>query len=254
MNENNNEREQSFIKRNAGALVAIIFGLLTIIGAIFIMYVNTYAKADEVAIHAINHSEIVEVTIDDALIIFEPPTTGVKTGIIFYPGGKVEAHAYAPLLQNLASEGYLTVIYQMPYNLAILKPGAADTVMKHFPEIQNWYIGGHSLGGVAASSYASKNADKLAGYFALASYPSSDLSEQPLNMLSIYGTNDEVLNYKNYEKYKVNAPENAKYVEIEGGNHAFFGNYGAQKGDGQATISREEQQAQTIMYLLEFLR
>lgn len=242
------------MNKNKGAIFALVFGLLTLIAGSFLIYANTYAKADEIAIQAINHNEIVEVTIDGDLIIFQPPAIETNTGVIFYPGGKVEAHAYAPLMQNLASEGYLTVIYQMPYNLAILKSGAADTVMEHFPEIQNWYIGGHSLGGVAASSYASKNADKLAGYFALASYPSSDLSNQPLNMLSIYGTNDEILNYDNYEKYKVNAPENAKYVEIEGGNHAFFGNYGAQKGDGQATISREEQQAQTIMYLLEFLR
>lgn len=252
MYENNTQHEQSFIKRNKGALVAIIFGLLTIFGSIFIIYINTYAQADEIAIQIINNSETVDITVDDALITFQPLNSKVETGIIFYPGGKVEPYAYAPLMQELAKEGYLVTIYQMPYNLAIFKTNAADKVLEQYPEIKSWYIGGHSLGGAMASSYASKNAEKLLGYFALAAYPSSDLSDQPIKMLSIHGTEDEILNYKNYEKYRINAPENTEYLEIQGGNHAYFGNYGTQKGDGVATISREEQQTQTIKYLLDF--
>ncbi len=242
------------MNKNKGAIFALVFGLLTLIAGSFLIYANTYAKADEIAIQAINHNEIVEVTIDGDLIIFQPPAIETNTGVIFYPGGKVEAHSYAPLMQELASEGYLAVIYQMPYNLAVFKKNAADAVINHFPEIETWYVGGHSLGGAMASSYASKNADKLAGYFALAAYPSSDLSDQPIKMLSIHGSEDQILNYESYEKYRDNAPEKAKYVEIQGGNHAYFGNYGTQKSDGLATISREEQQAQTIMYLLEFFK
>lgn len=154
MNETVSQREPSFIKRNKGALVAIIFGLLTIIGSIFIIYVNTYAKADETAIQTLNNSKLVDITIDGALVIMQPPDTEVNTGIIFYPGGKVEAHSYAPLLEALANEGYLAVIYQMPYNLAVFGMNAAADVIKRFPEIDHWYIGGHSLGGAMAYSDA----------------------------------------------------------------------------------------------------
>lgn len=218
------------------------------------MYINAYSQANSEAISALQDTEAVVVTISDQMITFAPREEQPKAGVIFYPGGKVEDRAYAPLAQLLAAEGYMTVIYRMPSNLAVLKPNAAGKVIEKYPAIDSWYLGGHSLGGAMASSYASKNPGKLAGYFALAAYPSSDLSSTSLKMLSIYGSEDGVLNQKSFEKYRTNAPDNAKYVEISGGNHAYFGNYGEQKGDGHATISRADQQRRTVELLVEFMK
>ncbi len=218
------------------------------------MYINAYSKADSEAISALQDTDAVVVTISDQMITFAPREEQIKAGVIFYPGGKVEDRAYAPLAQLLAEKGYMTVIYRMPSNLAVLKPNAAGKVIEKYPGIESWYLGGHSLGGAMASSYASKNPSKLVGYFALAAYPSSDLSSTSLKMLSVYGSEDGILNKKNFEKYRTNAPDNAKYVEIAGGNHAYFGNYGEQKGDGTATISRADQQRRTVELLLDFMK
>jgi len=47
--------------------------------------------------------------------------------------------------------------------------------------------------------------------------------------------------------------EHTIMTEIAGGNHAQFGYYGTQLGDNSATISREEQQAETAVAILTFL-
>ena len=43
-------------------------------------------------------------------------------------------------------------------------------------------------------------------------------------------------------------PRTVHYT-IPGGNHAYFGKYGEQKGDGEATISREDQTKETVKIL-----
>ena len=69
---------------------------------------------------------------------------------------------------------------------------------------------------------------------------------QGANFVSLYGDQDEVLNMEEYEKNRENLPEKAEEVIISGGNHAQFGNYGIQKGDGTAVIARENQQRQVV--------
>ena len=71
----------------------------------------------------------------------------------------------------------------MPFNLAVLNSNAADKVMSKFNNIENWYIGGHSLGGAMAASYAAKHQDNLKGVVLLAAYPTKELD---IPVLSIY--------------------------------------------------------------------
>ena len=73
-------------------------------------------------------------------------------GLIFYPGGKVEYTAYLPLMESLAQKGILCVLVKMPFNLAVFDVNAADGIREMFPEITDWYIGGHSLGGSMAAA------------------------------------------------------------------------------------------------------
>lgn len=173
-------------------------------------------------------------------------------GIVFYPGGKVEYTAYIPLLEPLAKIGYTCFIPKMPGNLAVFGINKADDVIKNNPNINTWYIAGHSLGGAMASSYVSKNVSKMNGIILLGAYPSSDLSTTNLKMLSIVGSNDKVINTEKYEAARMNAPDIAYYKVINGGNHAGFGDYGEQQGDGVSTISGQEQIIRTVEWIIEF--
>ena len=138
----------------------------------------------------------------------------------------------------------------MPFNLAVLDSNAADKVMSQFNNIENWYIGGHSLGGAMAASYAAKHQDKLKGVVLLAAYPTKELD---IPVLSIYGSEDGVLNRQKYKEYIVKV-NNLSEIIIDGGNHAQFGNYGEQSGDNKPKISSEKQWNQTTKEMLNFIK
>ena len=129
----------------------------------------------------------------------------------------------------------------MPFNLAVFDINAADGIIESFPEISSWGIGGHSLGGSMAASYASDKADEFNSLILLGAYSTADLSKSNLSVLSVYGSEDKVLNLEKYKKYRKNLPADTDEVVIEGGCHAYFGAYGEQAGDGKATISPAEQ-------------
>lgn len=187
-------------------------------------------------------------------LTFTPTASTPTTGFIFYPGGKVDARAYAPLGQALAEAGYLTVIVPMPLNLAILGNGAANDVIAAHPEIEHWAIGGHSLGGSMASWYVSDNPDKVDGLVLMASYSDRDLSALDIAVSVIYGSVDGLATVATVEGAAANLPADAVWVKIEGGNHGQFGWYGDQERDNPATISHEEQYAQIITATVALLQ
>ncbi len=184
-------------------------------------------------------------------IVFTPEAP--KAGLIFYPGGKVEYKAYAPLMAELSKEGILCILLKMPLNLAVLDINAAAGIPAEYPEIGYWMLAGHSLGGAMAASYAAKHSDELDALVLLAAYSTADLTSGGLEVLSVYGSEDGVLNREKYEKYRPNLPSDVRETVIDGGCHAYFGAYGAQKGDGTPRITREEQTAQTVLAILALL-
>ena len=189
--------------------------------------------------------------VEDNLTIFE--SQNAKTGFIFYPGGKVEHSAYIPLMQECASRGILCVLVKMPFNLAVFDINAADGIREQFPQVESWYIGGHSLGGSMSASYLEKNKNDFDGLILLASYSTADLSSTSLKVLSIYGSEDKVLNKEKYDKNKTNLPSNLTEIIIDGGTHAYFGMYGAQKGDGNPSITNKEQIEQTALAISQLI-
>ena len=180
-------------------------------------------------------------------------TENASKGFIFYPGGKVEHTAYQPLMAACAQQGILCVLMEMPFNLAVLDINAADGIQEHYPEIEEWYIGGHSLGGSMAAAYLADHMDDYNGLILLGSYSTADLSESGLDVLSVYGSEDKVMNRDKYEENKSNLPSNFTEVVIGGGCHAYFGMYGAQEGDGEPVISNEEQILLTTEYIFNWL-
>lgn len=230
-------------------LVVVIFG----IGS---WYLSDYSHADIVARGAMADEDgtadgVTVRRLSDKAVAFVPENP--VAGFVFYPGGKVEPAAYAPLLTQCAREGVLCVLIEPLFNLSVLSPNDADGIQEQFPQVKTWIIGGHSLGGVTASQYLSHHASSFDYLVLLAAYPSSDLSEFPGEVLSVIGTYDEVIDRNDYENAETQLPNNAREYEIEGGNHAYFGNYGEQAGDGKATITREEQQRQTAALIRSLL-
>lgn len=230
---------------------AIVVVLVFIVG-VCAAYVSDYYRADTEAIAAfVSMNNISKEVHDDNTIVYAPE--GATTGFIFYPGGKVEYTAYAPLMQACADRGILCVLVEMPFNLAVFDMNAAEGIQEQYAQIENWYIGGHSLGGSMAASYLADNADDYEGLILLGSYSAADLSGTDLSVLSVYGSEDKVLNREKYEENKPNLPEGFTEVLIDGGCHAYFGMYGAQDGDGTPAITNEEQINLTGDAILDFM-
>lgn len=216
-----------------GLVLAIVVGACG-------MYLGDYYHADPDAAEAFSSSqEAIQVTIGDSTIVFEPQTA--EAGLIFYPGGKVEHTAYIPLMRACASEGILCVLVEMPFRLAVFDVNAAEGIQQQYPEVQRWYIGGHSLGGSMAAAYLEEHSEDYSGLVLLGSYSTADLSKTNLDVLSVYGSEDQVMNREKYAENKANLPESTTESIIEGGCHAYFGMYGPQSGDGIPTLTNEEQ-------------
>jgi predicted esterase len=179
-----------------------------------------------------------------------------SANIAYYPGGLVKTEAYLKFAHDLSKEGYNVFVAKMPLNLAIFNANAIEEMMTLANNELPWFIGGHSLGGAAASLWLLDNQTKVEGIFYLGSYPASsvDLSQSTLHAISIYGTLDGVLNVDNLEETKNLMPPQSSYYAIEGGNHAQFAHYGEQNKDYLATISRTEQQNLTISYIDQWIK
>ena len=222
----------SFKKCSPALVICLVcVALLVAVG----LYAGDYSRADTLAVEAMSRAETTS-----GEYAFGGESS--KVGLILYPGGKVEYTAYAPLAEEIAnSSGVLCVVPDMPLNLAVLDSGAAAEIMSRCPDIERWYIGGHSLGGAMAASYAAKHPDEIEGVVLLAAYPTERLD---MPVLSVYGSEDAVLSAEKYSQSRPLASDLTEVV-IEGGNHAQFGDYGAQEGDMPAEITAAEQRRET---------
>ena len=181
------------------------------------------------------------------------PEDGTSTGIVFYPGAKVEYDAYGELAERLARNGYLVVLADMPLNLALLNINAADRVIERYPDVAQWYLCGHSMGGLAASNYCWHHQDSVDGLILLASRIKCDFSDSTLPVLLISATEDGICTPEILEEDDTPLPADYTHVVIDGGCHGYFGSYGDQKMDGTPSISRQEQQDQTAEYITAFI-
>ena len=206
------------------------------------------------AIEALKSSSTVAIE-QNSWIVFSPLEEQSTTGLIIYPGGRVDPRSYAPAAHQIAENGILTFIVPMPFNLAVFGSGRASDIIEQFPEIDRWVIAGHSLGGSMAARYTLRNPDKIEGLVLWAAYPaaSDDLSNSILRSASIFGTHDGLVSEQDVLSSTTLLPGTNLLHMIEGGNHAQFGWYGDQAGDNPAEISREEQQKQVVETTLQVL-
>jgi predicted alpha/beta-hydrolase family hydrolase len=228
-----------------GAVRGLFRGLAALAGlglAAVLLWLAPY-PADDTATDALESTEAVTVGSSRADIVFEP-TDEARGGLVLYPGALVDPRAYARHAHDIAEQGFQVVVLKCPYDLALLCTGAAEG---HITPDLDWSVGGHSLGGTAASLFADTS-DAISGLVFWASYPQPDLSgRDDLAVTSISGSQDGLSTPGDIEASRANLPSTTEFVEVEGANHASFGSYGPQAGDGEATLDAEAAREQIVL-------
>jgi hypothetical protein len=162
-------------------------------------------------------------------------------GIAFIPGALVDPRAYENIFAPIAEAGYPVYIAKPPLGLAFGVPDVVAQAQSALPGVQQWVVAGHSLGGAVASGQT----EGAAGLILLGSYPINDISDVTVPVLSVSASNDRLATPEDVEQSRATLPKDTQFVVIDGGVHAYFGDYGPQRGDGEPTITREQQQQQT---------
>lgn len=204
---------------------------------------------------ALESNDLVKVT-QEPWLVFLPAQVSPRVGFIFYPGGRIDPKGYAPLLKTIASQGYLVVVPEMPFNIAAFHPNIADDIIANYPHISRWVLGGHSVGGTMAAQYTNAHREMIDGLVIWASYPAdnTDLSDFERPVSSIYGSRDPRVNDSSVaERYHL-LPSDASYIRIAGGDHHQFGSYEIDSEDHHATINSISQQEKIIQATLEILK
>ena len=224
--------------------VVLVLGLV-VVGSVSYFAIGLGPETDALA--AVEADDRITVAWSDAgYVVYAEHTTASGTadrfiegtdGFVLYPGARVAPESYVPTAAAIAAErDVVVVIPHVPLNLAILATDRADRAIATYPGIDRWYVGGHSLGGVAACRYAADDSDRVAGLVLFASYCDRDLSTAELPVLSVLATHDGVIDAEAERQARTLLPADATLVEIEGMNHAQFGAYGPQRGDDPAGI------------------
>ncbi len=227
-------------------ILAIILVTLVFLTA---TYFGNYYSYGSYAKKAMKSTDTVEVKREDDYIFFDGP--GSDKAVIFYPGAKVATEAYAPLAQGLAKKGFDCFLIEMPLHFSMFGYERASEVTSAY-SYDEFILAGHSLGGVSAARYLSQHPRDFTGLVLMGAYPTVKIDDS-INFLSIVGSNDKVVNPDRYEKAKTNWPKgNSHDGLIFGGNHSYFGNYGLQDGDGDASIRPKTQWRHTIEAIEEY--
>lgn len=226
---------------------ALSIGALLLVAVIgFLVWTQfTYGPTDEAT------SYVAEATAVDNRLEFGDPSS--ETGIILYPGAKVEKEAYAYYGAALSEEGVFVAIPSLRLNLGILDIDAAAPIIEAHPDIERWIVAGHSLGGSAASGYALEQETQVDGVIFLASYPISSMADSELSVLSISASRDGLATREDIEASRTNVPSDSTFYEVTDGNHANFGMYGPQKGDQSSPLSSKEQMDEVVSQILDWL-
>ncbi len=234
----------------------LVFLALLVLGLSgFFVWAATPAAPQPQALQSLKDSPEANYQKIDHWHVFTPANADPTTGLILYPGGRVDPRAYAPHAQQIAAGGFKVIIVPMPLNFAFLGINRASQVIDAFPEISRWAVGGHSLGGAMAAEYTLSRSQAVDGLVLWASYPAenSDLSTLNMEAVSIYAANDGLASPEEILASQPRLPAGTRFVEIPGGNHAGFGWYGEQRGDGQLEIAQSQQQDQVVSATINLL-
>lgn len=225
-------------KNNKFFLILFIVIIITLLTPLTFLLRKSY-EAKEIANKSLISDDIVNVNISN-LISFKPMQKDATQGLILFQGAKVDAKAYSVLAREIAKRGYQVILVDSPFDIPFFSINKTDEIINSNPNIKSWIVGGHSLGGVVASSDTVLENNQIEGLLLMASYPSSkSILNSQKEVLSVWGSKDGIMNFSSFVKAKSSLPKDTKYVEIEGANHSQFGDYGLQKNDNKSTIENE---------------
>ncbi|WP_052606040.1 alpha/beta hydrolase [Calidithermus timidus] len=238
----------------------IFFGLMLFFAASVVFYVwralRPIPPAPE-ALSALSSDAAVSVEARDWGYLMKPTHNTAQLGLAFYPGARVDYRAYAPVLRQIAAAGYPVALMWVPFNLAITDQDRAKVVLEGYPQLR-WVLAGHSMGGVAASNFASSDDPavrrSVVGLILWASYPQYDLSGLTLPTLALFGSKDGLIPAEKRALEVPRMPKGTRVEVLEGLNHAAFGAYGAQAGDQPADLPQAEGWEQIARASIEFLQ
>ena len=254
-----NRRTNSTVRRIGRSLLVVLsIGWLAIVGWLM------PAGATDTALQALASDSSVTVVDSPTQVALIPSSDVGATGFLFQPGAKVDARAYVSALRPLALAGHVIVIAKQPLGIAFLATNAIDSARSEFPDVTKWVVGGHSLGGTVAALQAagaqvqssdsgSASVAPIVGLVLFASYPAADMSDSNMPVLSLSGEKDGLSTPDAIAASKPNLPSSTTFIEIPGANHASFGDYGMQFGDGVATASLANAHAAITKATLDFV-
>ena len=238
-------------------LIGIVLLLVILVGALF-LFLNQEAPANAINFQAMESDALVTVTETKEVIIFEPATQKATQAFVYYQGANVAPESFAYAGRKIAEAGIQVFLLKMPFSLAIFDIGAAYSYPEQYPEIENWALGGFSLGGSSAAFALANKESRYSSLILYASYTDAkhSLRDMALRVLSISGSNDGLATPSDIEEGKTLLPPDTQYLVIPGGNHtqfALYGNGNLQKGDNKATLPAMEQQQMLIDATIAFL-
>ena len=254
-----NRRTNSTVRRIGRSLLVVLsIGWLAIVGWLM------PAGATDTALQALASDSSVTVVDSPTQVALIPSSDVGATGFLFQPGAKVDARAYVSALRPLALAGHVIVIAKQPLGIAFLATNAIDSARSEFPDVIKWVVGGHSLGGTVAALQAagaqvqssdsgSASVAPIVGLVLFASYPAADMSDSNMPVLSLSGEKDGLSTPDAIAASRPNLPSSTTFIEIPGANHASFGDYGMQFGDGVATASLANAHAAITKATLDFV-
>ncbi|MCU4719670.1 alpha/beta fold hydrolase [Halapricum hydrolyticum] len=232
-------RVRTWLARNRERLAVWILVVVLLAVAGFLLYFGTPFHGSDVSVQAVQEDDRIELERMNGDYLLRPANADSTTGLVFYPGARVHPDAYLSSLSPLVTEANVTVVVvKMPLNLAVFEQGAASRVIETH-DVQQWYVGGHSLGGAMACRYAEKNPGRVSGVVLFGSYCDRSIAETDLRVLSVTGADDTVLDRQTYDRNRANLPADATVRELPGVNHTQFGSYTGQRGDRPSGTSYE---------------
>lgn len=229
------------IMRRVVAAIGLLVVVLLLAALAFVFWANIVLRGERTAAVEAWSNPAIEITVAEHAIVLRPAEGANGSGLVFLPGARVDPYAYLYKLSGIVEEGVTVVIAEPLLNFALLDQRPLDTFTAAAPEVERWLVGGHSLGGVRACQLA--EGSEVAGLVLFASYCANDLSATRLDVLSIAGSEDLLSTPQKIADAAHLLPAATNFVTVEGLNHAGFGDYGAQPGDGESTLTDAQERS-----------
>jgi len=237
-------------------ITALLLVVLAVAG-LYVMAEVRRAVPTAEALAALHSDDRVTVS-QERWLVYRPTGMTPRTGVILYPGASCDVRGYAPVLREVAAQGFLVVNVDMPFDFSIFAPKRALEVREAFPEIERWVLVGHSMGGAMAAQFVHDHPDAIQGLVMWDSYPpgAADLSSRDLPVWNIHRATPDGAPPESFAARRPLYPVDSQWVAIAGGNHMNFGSFdgGAYVEQWEATISRSDQQAQVLAATLDAVR